>query len=121
MPCKFCHYVNEVTIKSSYYAISHFHLSHVFTAWAQNLNPKHRINSLQKRAMRIISFAHYDAHTLPIFSKLNIIKFSDLISLCNRLFIYKNFISNPASVFSHIFILASNTHDQTLDLHHMVF
>ena len=121
MPCKLCHYVNEVTMKSSYYAISHFHLSHVFTAWAQNLNPKHRIILLQKKAMQIISFAHYDAHTLPIFSKLNIIKFSDLISLCNRLFIYKNFISNPASVFSHIFILASNTHDQALDLHHMVF
>ena len=31
--------------------------------------------------MRIISFAHYDAHTLPIFAKLKIIKFSDLISL----------------------------------------
>ena len=53
-----------------------------------------------------------DAHTLPIFAKLNIIKFSDLISLCNCLFIYKHFISKPASVFSHVFILASNTHEQ---------
>ena len=53
-----------------------------------------------------------DAHTLPIFAKLNIIKFSDMISLCNCLFIYKHFISKPASVFSHVFILASNTHEQ---------
>ena len=62
--------------------------------------------------MQIISFAHCHAHTLPIFAKLNIIKFSDLISLCNCLFIYKHFISKPASVFSHVFILASNTHEQ---------
>ena len=62
--------------------------------------------------MRLISFAHYDAPTLPIFTKLNIIKFSDLISLYNCLFIYKHFISKPASVLSHVFILASNTHEQ---------
>ena len=62
--------------------------------------------------MQIISFAHCHAHTLPIFAKLNIIKFSDLISLCNCLFIYKHFISKPASVFSHVFIQASNTHEQ---------
>ena len=55
---------------------------------------------------------HYVAYTLPIFAKLNIIKFSDLISLCNYLFIFKHFISKPASVFSHVFILASNTHEQ---------
>ena len=31
--------------------------------------------------MRLISFDRYDAHTLQIFEKLNIIKFSDLFSL----------------------------------------
>ena len=62
--------------------------------------------------MLIISFACYNAHTLPNFAKLNIIKFSDLISLCNCLFIYKRFISKAPSVFSHVFILASNTHEQ---------
>ena len=112
MLCKRHHYVKEATIKSIYYAIFHYHLSYVCTPWGQNLNPKRRINLLQQKAMRIISFAHYDAHTLPIFAKLNIIKFSDLISLCNCLFIYKHFISKSPSVFSHVFILASNTHEQ---------
>ena len=62
--------------------------------------------------MRIISFARYDTHTLPIFAKLKIINFSDLISLCNCLFINKHLISKSPSVFSHVFILASNTHEQ---------
>ena len=116
MLCKLRHYMNEVTIKSIYCAIFHSHLLYVCTAWGQNLNPKHRINLLQKKAMLIISFAQYDAHTLLIFAKLNIVKFSGLISLCNCLFIFKHFISKSASVFSHVFILASNTHEQNTRL-----
>ena len=62
--------------------------------------------------MRIISFAQYYAHTLPIIAKLNIFKFSDLISLYNCLIIYKHFFSKPPSVFLRVFILASNTYEQ---------
>ena len=103
MFCKLRHYVNEITIKSIYYATFHSHLLYVCTAWGQNLNSKHRINLLPKKAIRIISFTHYDAHTLPIFVKLNIIKLFDLILLCNCLFIFKHFISKPASVFSRFY------------------
>ena len=99
MLCKLHHYVNEATIKSIYYTIFHFHLSYVCNACDQNLNPKHGINLLQKKVIRIISFAQYDAHTLPIFTKLNIIRFSDLISLCKCLLIYKPFFSKAPSVF----------------------
>ena len=97
---KLCHYENEATVKSIYYAIFHSHLSYICAAWGQNLNPKYRINLLKKKATQIISFAQYDAHTLSIFEKLNIIKFSDLNSLCNYLFIYKHFISKSPSVYS---------------------
>ena len=100
MLCKRCHYVNEAILKLIYYAIFHSHLSYVCTAWGQNLNPKHCMNLLLKKAIQTISFAQYDAHTLPIFAKLNTIKFSDLISLCNCLLIYKHFFSKALSVFS---------------------
>ena len=62
--------------------------------------------------MRIISFTSFNDHTLPIFAKLNIIKFPDLISFCNGLFLYKHFPNNSSSVFSSVFILTSNTHEQ---------
>ena len=51
MLCKLWHFVNVATIKSIYYAIFHSHLSYVCTAWGQNLNSKHHINLLQKKAM----------------------------------------------------------------------
>ena len=79
MFCKLHHYLNKVTIKSIYCATFQSHLSHVCTAWGQNLNPKHCINLLQKKAMQIINFAQYDVDTLQIFTKLNIVTFSDLI------------------------------------------
>ena len=121
MLCKLRQYVNEATIKSIYYVIFHSNLSYVCTAWGQNLNPKHPINLLQKKAIRIISFAQYDAHTLPIFAKLNIIKFSDLISLCNCLFIYKHFLVRLLQFF-HMFSFQHPIHmNKTLGLHHMVF
>ena len=112
MLCKLWHFVNIATIKSIYYAIFHSHLSYVCTASGQNLNSKHRANLLQKKAMQIISFASFDAHTLPIFAKLNIIKFPDLISFCNCLFVYKHFLSKFPSVFSNVFILTFNTHEE---------
>ena len=96
--CRLFHYVNEVAITSIYYVIFYFHLSYVCSAEGQNLNPKHCTNLLQKKAMQIISFAHYDAHTLPIFAKLNIIKF------CNCLLNFKHVIRKPASIFLHVFI-----------------
>ena len=77
MHCKLQYFVNIATIKSIYYANFHFHLSYCYM-FDQNLNPKHHINLLQKKAMWIINFASFDAHSLPIFAKLNIIKFPDL-------------------------------------------
>ena len=77
MPCKIRHFLSLATIKSIYYAIFHFHLSLVHTAYGKNLNSKHRIDLLQKKAMRTISFSSFDAQKLPIFAKLNIIKFPD--------------------------------------------
>ena len=78
----------------------------------ESANSKHCINLLQKKAMQIIRFTSFDSCTLPIFTKLNVIKFPDLISFCNCLFIYNHFLSKSSSVFSNVFILTSNTHEQ---------
>ena len=107
MLCKLWYFVNVATIKSIYCAIFHSRLSYVCTARGQNLNSKHCINLLQKKAAQIISCASFDAHTLQIFAKLNIVKFPDLISFCNCLFIYKHLLNKYSSAFSNVFILTS--------------
>ena len=50
-----------------------------------------RIFKLQKKALRIISLKKYNAHTEPIFKSLNLLKLSDIFSLCQLKF-YHNLV-----------------------------
>ena len=59
-----------------------------------------------------VSFPSFDVHTLPIFIKLNVIKSPNLISFCNCSFTYKQFLVKYSCVFSNVFILTSNIHEQ---------
>ena len=45
-----------------------------------------RLYKLQKRAMRIITLAPYNAHSEPSFKSLNILKISDIFTLCQLKF-----------------------------------
>ena len=47
---------------------------------------------LQKKAVRIITSAKYNAHTEPIFKKPSILKIHDLFSLCQLKF-YHNYLN----------------------------
>ena len=38
----------------------------------------HKLNILQKKAIRAITFSDYHAHTSPIFKELNVLKIEDL-------------------------------------------
>ena len=63
-------------------------------AWGRsNSNLINRLITLQKRAVRCIINAKYNAHTDPIFAKLGILKFKDLLDLNQICFVHK-FISN---------------------------
>ena len=44
MLCKICHYVNQTTLRSIYYAIFQSHLSYVCTALCQNIKYNHQIS-----------------------------------------------------------------------------
>ena len=48
-----------------------------------------RIFALQKKAIRLIANGKYNAHTDPLFKKLNILKFKDLFELCHLKLYYK--------------------------------
>ena len=57
-------------------------------------NPKNlgQIETIQRKALRILTRSKYNAHTDPLFKKHNILKLSDLIQLNQTLFVrqYKN-------------------------------
>jgi hypothetical protein len=66
-------------LRSLYFSIFNSHLSYGLPAWG-NANRYYldQIFKIQKMAIRAISFADFNAHTAPIFKKLEILTLHDL-------------------------------------------
>ena len=111
---KICYFVNETTFQSVYFAIFNSYLLCACTAWGQSTVSSHRVCILQKNAPCIIYFAKLSNHTTQVFSKMKIIKFVDLITVENRIFINKCFSCKSCSVFSHLYNSARHDHQTRL-------
>ena len=71
------------------------HLEYACIAWGSNSSKKlDKIAKLQKKAVRIITNSKYNAHTDPIFGKLNILKFDDLVDSKIYEFLSKFFLTS---------------------------
>ena len=62
------------------------HLNYGILAWGFDCS---RLFKLQKKAMRIICCSKFNAHTEPLFKKLNILKVEDLLKLSILKFYFK--------------------------------
>ena len=74
------------------------------------LNYSERITKLQKKAVRIICREKFNAHTNPLFVKLNILKFNDLIKLRSLQFYYKFANNMLPNHFKDIFATDASSH-----------
>ena len=66
---------------------------------------------LQKKTVRLITFNSFDAHADPIFKKLNLLKFPDLVTLYTALFMYDFYNKNLPSHFDTYFTLVKQRHN----------
>ena len=77
---KIRHYINLSTHKQLYYSLIYSHLSYGIIIWGNTytstLQP---LFILQKRVLRIMTFANYDSHSSPIFRQLELLKINDLV------------------------------------------
>ena len=75
-------YVDCNTLLMVYYSMIHSHLNYCISSWESasktTLNP---LDILQIRAVRIITHSKSNAHTKPLFHKLQILKLQDLYTL----------------------------------------
>ena len=76
--------------------------------WVKNSNAMSRILTLQKKAMRIITFQSRNCHSSPLVSKL---KLNDKVHLENVLLISKFINSLLPPVFNNWFTFCSNVHN----------
>ena len=63
------HYVPFSILRSIYYALFQPHIQYGLQIWRQNLSPNSRIIRLQKIAVRLLTFAEYNATTKPLFAR----------------------------------------------------
>ena len=89
---KLRYYVNKEILRTIYFAIFHSYLTYVITVWGQTRIPTKHVTILQKKVLRIISFAPFNSHSSSYFHNY-ILKFCDIINIEACAFINSNFFS----------------------------
>ena len=103
------HFVPKEELVSLYHAIFGSHLSYGSQVWSQDPNPHlNKIVSLQKRAVRTITFSDFDAHSSPIFKDLKVLKLMDNVKINNCLFVHDYLNNLLPSCYNNYFTLLSD-------------
>ena len=120
---KLRHYVSSNVLNTVYYAIFHSHIFYACQIWGQNKSTiTNRIFILQKSAVRIMSFASFRSHSDPLFQKLNILKFFDMVQSQNIIFMHKLLNNNLPSDLQNTFaLLTSDSSHNTRNKNYITF
>ena len=70
---KLRHFVNSEILRSTYFPLFHSHLNYVCIAWGLTRFPQQKVSILQKKALRIMNFVAFNAHTTS-FTAVQIIR-----------------------------------------------
>ena len=66
---------------------------------------------MQKKAIRLITFSDFDAHTSPLFSQLKLLKLQDHIKLQTLYFMHQFLHGKLPKIFDSFFIKTSDMHN----------
>ena len=109
---KLRYYVNINTLVGLYCALIYPFLTYSLIVWGStyesNIKP---LFLLQKRAIRITTFASFIEHSSPIFKSPKIIKFLDLVKFITAVFMYKFHKKLLPSAFSDFFTPVRSIHN----------
>ena len=66
---------------------------------------------IQRKAIRLITFSNFDAHTSPLLAKLNLLKFQDHIKLQTLFFVHQFNTGKLPKIFDSFFVKTSCKHN----------
>ena len=105
-------YLNASTLVTLYYSFLYPYFNYCNCIWGNTyqsyLTP---LIKLQKRAVRIISFADRNAHTEPLFKKLKILDLSKVFVYCVQLFMFKYHHGLVPSIFQKNYVFNHDLHE----------
>jgi hypothetical protein len=103
---KLKHYLPEQTLKTIYNSLINSHINYGILCWGYKTN---RLLKLQKKAIRIVCHTKYNAHTQPLFKRLNILTIQDILIRKLYKFYFKMQHNQLPNYFSNNF-LQQSTH-----------
>ena len=92
------------------------HIQYGILCWGHKSGKLFR---LQKRAMRLITDSKYNAHTEPLFKKLNCLMIDDVYSLNMLKFRYKSINETVPHYFKDMFTCTHTPHDHDTRFKHL--
>ena len=92
---KIRHYVPLKSLINIYHGLFASHLRYACQIWGLYDNTvTHRILTLQKSALRLITFSNPRSPSSPIFAELKLLKFFDLVEVLNVLLVHRHLNQN---------------------------
>ena len=112
MLSKIRYYVNRKILRQLYYSIIYPFLTYGLSIWGNTYSSTLKpLITLQKRAIRIITFSKPDEHSEPLFKELEILKLTDLVTqLHNALLMYHYYYNLLPSSFENFFQSVASVH-----------
>ena len=102
---KIRHYIPQSTLRSIHFSLFHSKLIYGLQTKAHgNKELIKKVQTVQNKAMRVISFKNYCERSSPLYKNLNILKLSDYVKLLNCLLLHDQFNNKLPDVF-HDFVL----------------
>ena len=99
-----------------YYLQFYSHLNYGCQLQDQNENVIIQTITLQKKAVRLFSFAHFQEHASPLFRNLKLLKLTDIVKLNNIIFTHDTINDKTPPIFETYFHFNKTNHQhQTLN------
>ena len=103
--------------KQVYYSIFYSHANYGCNVWGLTTNENIEvIEVLQKKCVRILSFAPFGAHTNQLFINLNLLKLRDIIKLNQLMLVYDYYEGNLPADLMTLFRPSSEVHSTNMQL-----
>ena len=106
------HSLQTTQLRMLYHSIVYPHLTYGITLWGSaHETHKSKLILTQKKIIRIINGSKYDAHSEPIFKKLNILKLDDIYKLNVAKYCHNYFSSTLPSHLLTLFSIVPDLHE----------
>ena len=103
-------YVPRELLMQIYFGQFYSHVDYGCQLWGQNENAIEQTVTIQKKAIRLLSLAHYQEKSSPLFKNLNLLKLSDIVKQSNIIFTHNSINSNTPRIFKDYFIFEESNH-----------